>query len=171
MGKNFRVLPIGLIGLKKSNLRKSVAHWSHCCPLVSPTVVKPLLLTIEIKLEIKKINFYAWIRVVKFHRNSKCWYSVFSTEESVMLVVDIHVNGEPLKKIVDLEKSSMSGLDPRKPYNHQPVPTFLDIDIFYEVINNLNLVVKSSNQILGTWGSLQYRDFKIFKKFEKNETF
>ena len=35
MGKNFRVLPIGLIGLKKSNLPKSVAHWSHCCPLVT----------------------------------------------------------------------------------------------------------------------------------------
>ena len=34
------MLPIGLIGLKKSNLRKSVAHWSHCCPLVSPTVYK-----------------------------------------------------------------------------------------------------------------------------------
>ena len=34
MGKNFRVLPIGLIGLKKSNLRKSVAFCSHCYPLV-----------------------------------------------------------------------------------------------------------------------------------------
>ena len=51
----------------------------------------------------------------------------------MMLLVDIFVNGESLKRLVDHEKSSISGLDPRKPFSHQPCSSMLDPDSYCEV--------------------------------------
>ena len=57
----------------------------------------------------------------------------FRSEEQ-MLLVEIYVNDEPLKRLVEHEKSSISGLDPRKPFNHQPPPCVLDADQYCEVM-------------------------------------
>ena len=61
------------------------------------------------------------------------FYILFSSEESAVLVVDIFVNGVPLKKLVDHERSEISGLDPRKPFNNQPSASVLDPDSYCEV--------------------------------------
>jgi len=48
-------------------------------------------------------------------------------------VVDIFVNGQPLKKLVEHERSEISGLDPRKPFTSQPPTSVLDPDSYCEV--------------------------------------